>query len=783
MVIILLVTMSSLFIGLTAMMFNDIAQAKKDMSNSTEINAQLVGDYTVIPLLFGDKQGATEVISRLTSIPSIINARLYDRESHLFASFDRDNSTIVFPSKPTEQSLFSNGWLYVWKPIIYKDEFYGSIYIRASTKLLDKKRLNYLFSIVSLMILLALIAFYFANRLQRFISDPILELASVVKNITNEEDYSFRANKKGNDEVGVLYDAFNNMVDNISKRRSERDCALQELFEEKEWAQVTLQSIGDGVITTDIKGNIQFLNSVAEQLTGWKIEETEGKELNEIFKTYNEITNLETENPVAQCLREKSTIELTHNTVLITKSGEHIAIEDSAAPIRNQDDEIIGVVLVFHDVTAARKLSQQLSYQAQHDMLTDLINRREFENRLSRSIIQAQEKHFEHAMLYMDLDQFKIVNDTCGHVAGDELLRQITSLLQFNMRQRDTLARLGGDEFALLLEHCGPEEALKISEHLCQTIQEFRFIWEDHSFSVGVSIGLVPINKDSVNLSSVLSIADSACYSAKDAGRNRVHSYKEDSATVTKRHGEMQWVTRINRGLDLNQFILYHQEISPIGTRVCNDRHFEILIRMQDESGNIISPGAFLPAAERYNLMPTLDRWVVGAGLKSLSNRANIDDLGICSINLSGHSVGDNNFLEYVISCIDESKIPPEKICFEITETATIVNLTSATRFIKALKNKGCLFALDDFGAGMSSFLYLKNLPVDFLKIDGGFVRDIVHDPMDLALVKSINDIGHVMGMQTIAEFVESEEILEKLRSIGVDYAQGYYLAKPKLFV
>ena len=765
------------------MMLNDIAQAKKNMSSNIEINTQLVGDYTVIPLLFGDKKGATEIISRLTSIPSISNARLYDSDNNLFASFDKDNAKMELPLKPVEQLQFKDGWLTIWKPIIYKDELYGSIYVIASTKSLDEKRHNYLLSIIGLMIIIALIAFYFANRLQRLISDPILELANVVKDITYEQDYSFRIKKKGNDEIGVLYDAFNNMVDNISKRRKERDHALKALFEEKEWAQVTLQSIGDGVITTDINGNIQFLNSAAEQLTGWKVKETAGKSLDEIFNTYNEVTNSPTENSVTQCLREKRTIELSNHTVLIQKNGEQIAIKDSAAPIRNQDNEIIGVVLVFHDVTAARKLSQQLYYQARHDMLTDLINRREFEERLSRAIDQAKEKHFEHALLYMDLDQFKIVNDTCGHVAGDELLRQITSLLQLNMRQRDTLARLGGDEFALLLEHCGPEEALKISEHLCQTIQEFRFVWEDHSFAVGVSIGLVPINKDSENLSTVLRIADSACYSAKDAGRSRVHSYKEDSATVVKRHGEMQWVTRINRGLELNQFILYHQEIFPIGKPVRNGKHFEILIRMQDESGDIISPGAFLSAAERYNLMPSLDRWVIATSLNALSSSDNIANLGLCSINLSGHSVGDKQFLDYVISCIDESKVPAEKICFEITETATIVNLTSATRFIRALKKKGCLFALDDFGAGMSSFLYLKNLPVDFIKIDGEFVKDIIHDPMDFALIKSINDIGHVMGMQTIAEFVETEEVLEKLRSIGVDYAQGYYLDKPKRLI
>ena len=572
------------------------------------------------------------------------------------------------------------------------------------------------------------------------------------------------------------------MMDTIWQRRLERDRALNELYEEKEWAQVTLKSIGDGVITTDTAGQVQYLNTVAEQLTGWSLEEAQGLVLHEVFHIINGITREPIETPVDRCLREQRIIELSSHTSLIRKDGSEVAVEDSAAPIRNQQGKVIGVVLVFHDVTEERKLSQQLSYLARHDTLTNLINRREFEHRLKRLIEQAHEQSAHHAFLYMDLDQFKVVNDTCGHSAGDELLRQVSTLLQSHMRQRDTLARLGGDEFGVLLEHCLPDEARKISEKLCEAIRDYHFVWEDNSFSVGVSIGLVPINRESGGMTELMSLADSACFSAKESGRNRVHSYEEDGEAVVKRHGEMRWVSRITHGLEHDRFVLFGQSIANtvIESTALNERHCELLLRMRDESGGLVMPGAFLPAAERYNLMPKLDRWVVESALDWLGSCNSLEaDLGMCSINLSGHSVGDKKFLQFVTSALDNCGVSPEKICFEITETATVVNLTSATHFIRTLKNKGCRFALDDFGSGMSSFLYLKNLPVDFLKIDGAFVKDIVHDPMDYALVKSINDIGHVMGMRTIAEFVENKDVLHKLEEMGVDYVQGYYVGKP----
>ncbi len=784
--IILIATSTVMAIGFSVIIYNDINEFKLDVSNNSIINARLVGDESVSPLAFSDSEGAREILQRFNSIPSIINAIIYDHDDNIFATYDRESAEALPHTALIKTSLveYKDKWLHVHQPITYRDELYGYIYLRVSTLALDKKINTYLLTIFYIMLGLIAISYYLAIRLQNIISGPIIKLTEATHKIAQDEDYTFRAEKQSNDEIGVLYDNFNNMIDKISQRKQERDKALKELFEEKERAQVTLESIGDAVITTDINGNIDYLNEVAEKLTGWRHEEAKGHQVDHVFSIINEITREKSVNPAERCINEGRIVELASHTVLICKDGSEIAIEDSAAPIRNQSGELIGVVMVFHDVTESRKLSQQLTYQARHDALTGLINRREFEERLEQSIEQARINQYEHALLYMDLDQFKVVNDTCGHAAGDELLRQITSLLQSQMRKHDTLARLGGDEFAVLLEYCGSEEARNVAENLCEVVESYRFTWEGNSFVVGVSVGLVPINSNCGSIGVVLSIADSACYAAKEAGRNRVHSYVEDDTTVAQRHGEMRWVSRITQGLEDNNFLLYRQDITPIGNNVDEGDHYEVLIRMKDEEGTLVMPNSFLPAAERYNLMPKLDRWVINTIFEWLSDSKDaLAELEMCSINLSGHSVGDDKFLQYTINLLEKYNIQPNKVCFEITETATIVNLTSATRFIRALKKKGCRFALDDFGSGMSSFLYLKNLPVDFLKIDGGFVKDITHDPMDLALVRSINDIGHVVGMKTIAEFVENEEVLKKLKVLGVDYAQGYLFGKPQVLI
>ena len=430
---------------------------------------------------------------------------------------------------------------------------------------------------------------------------------------------------------------------------------------------------------------------------------------------------------------------------------------------------------------ASRALAAQLSHQASHDALTGLLNRYELERRLHRLLGDARANRRQHALCYMDLDQFKVINDTCGHAAGDELLRQLGELLRHQVFQRDEVARLGGDEFGVLLENCTLTRAKKVAGTLLRRIEDFRFLWNGKSFSLGVSIGLVPITESSDSVGGILRAADSACYVAKDEGRNRIHTYRIDDAELVRRSGEMRWVNRIRLALEENRFQLDFQPIASIREPNASGAHFELLLRMEDESGRRITPDAFLPAAERFHLATKLDHWVVGAAFDWLtSHPRHLERMRLCSVNLSGQSLGDRDFLRFVLQELETRQLPPSKICFEITETAAIANLSHATHFIRALRTLGCRFALDDFGAGFSSFAYLKNLPVDFLKIDGMFVVDVAEDRFDRAVIRSIVEIGQVLGKQTIAEFVESDTILRKLEQIGVDFAQGYAVGRPR---
>ncbi|MHB9100819.1 MAG: EAL domain-containing protein [Sulfuricella sp.] len=585
-------------------------------------------------------------------------------------------------------------------------------------------------------------------------------------------------NYEGRDEVARLARDFSQMALALKQNSRERDQAEAALYAEKERAQVTLQSIGDAVITTDIEGRVEFLNPVAEALTGWSNGEAIGRPLTQVFNIISEITRLPVENPVEKALRQNGIVGLANHTVLIRRDGQEVHIDDSAAPIRDRDGRILGVVLVFHDVGEKRKLAHQLSYQAKHDALTGLINRGEFERLLEDLLDSAANQHKQHALLYLDLDQFKVVNDTCGHSAGDELLRQLTAHIQAKVRESDTFARLGGDEFGILLENCPLDQAVRLANVLLDEVGAFHFAWLDKTFAVGVSIGVVAITATSGLSANVLAAADTACYAAKDKGRNRVQVYSPDDSEMAERHGEMHWVARIAKAFEEERFHLYYQPIVPVQSNAPEqEQHFEILLRMRDEDNRLIPPGAFIPAAERYNMMVEIDRWVIRNALNWLI--ANAERPVICAINLSGQSVNDDRFLAFLIDQIRGTGVPPHKVCFEITETAAISNLAKASNFIKTVKSLGCSFSLDDFGSGMSSFSYLKNLPVDYLKIDGSFVRDMINDPIDCAMVESINHIGHVLGIKTIAEFVENQDILEKLRAIGVDYAQGYGIVKP----
>ena len=561
---------------------------------------------------------------------------------------------------------------------------------------------------------------------------------------------------------------------------TERKRAETRIFEEKERAEVTLQSIGDGVITTDAEGNVDYINPVAQDLTGWDRRSALGRPVTDIMMIVSEHTRATVENPVVRCLKEGRVITLAENSVLITRNGDEIPVQDSAAPIRDRIGNIIGSVMVFHDVSKETRLFRQLSYQASHDMLTGLINRREFESCLIGALEKTRDDAEEiHALLYIDLDQFKVVNDTFGHTAGDALLRQLSDRIQTKIRTTDLFARLGGDEFGILLERCSEARAIEVAEDIRNMIEGYKFEWQDSFTAVRCSIGIVMITSENADVAAVMSSADVACYSAKDMGRNQVHLYRDSDASL--RHEEMKWVSRITSAVEENRFELFFQPIIAIGKKSSQSRgHYELLLRMRDEDGKLIGPDQFIPAAERYNLMSTLDRWVVREALTELADRNEEGEARYTlAINLSGTSLSEDRFLEFVINELKAQNLPRGAICFEITETAAISNLSRVVHFMNALKKLGCKFSLDDFGSGLSSFTYLKNLPVDYLKIDGQFIHNVAHDKVDESMVKAISEVGHAMGIEMIAERVETKTVLEKRASLGIEFAQGYYIARP----
>ena len=575
-------------------------------------------------------------------------------------------------------------------------------------------------------------------------------------------------------------------IEGIVRNTTDMRAAREALQSEKEWWRVTLESIADGVITTDLDGVVRYINPVAESKTGWKNEDAVGKPLAKIVWLVDDESRERVDLPVIQWLKHGKRASLEKPAILIHRRDDNeCVIELSGSPIRDSRGDVIGSIMVFHDVTKTRALATQLAYQATHDSLTGLINRIEFDSRVEQAIHSANQSEKVHALLYLDLDQFKIVNDTCGHHAGDELLRQVTRLLRGGLREADTLARLGGDELGVLLNGCPLDAGAKIAEKLRGLVEEFRFGWEGEVFRIGASIGVVPINNAVTGLTELLSAADSACYVAKEGGRNRVHVLKPGDQQVMEQHGQMQWMRRIQHAIDHDHFALYSQPI--VSMKDGAVLFSEVLLRMVDGAGTeaerLISPAAFMPAAERYHLMPMVDRWVISHALKALAEPGcRLGVRGFITINLSGQSVSDLSLCDHVLMEIRNSGVSPEQICFEITESAVISNMEVARQFVQLLKDKGCKFALDDFGTGLSTFDYLKNLPVDYVKLDGVLVRELGTSRVSQAMVHAINYVTHVMGMKSIAEYVENDIILDTLKKLDVDYAQGYVIDRPVLF-
>ena len=558
--------------------------------------------------------------------------------------------------------------------------------------------------------------------------------------------------------------------------------AIRSLFEQEERAQITLDSIGDGVVTTDARASVAYLNPVAETLAGWTTTEARGWPLSTVLRIVNEHTR-HTLDLVGHCLQEGKIVSLANHAVLLGRNGQEYHINPTAAPLRGRDGQVLGAVLVFHDVTENRRLIQRLEHDATHDALTGLINRAEFERRLERALASAQQHGAQHALCYLDLDQFKLVNDTAGHTAGDQLLRQIDVLLAEMFRERDTLARIGGDEFGLLLDNCPLARAQIIAQTVVNALRDLRFHWEGRTYQIGVSIGVVAITAEAQDTTQLLTQADVACYTAKELGRNQVHVYQPADSESALRHSEILGAAGLRDALEQDRFRLHYQPIVPLNAPDPRPTRYEALLRVvykgsPEENTELVLPAAFIPAAERYGLMSAIDRWVIQAAFRDYAGGIGQTGARI-AINLSGNSLSDETLLAFIEAQFVHHAFPPEQVCFEITETAAIHNLRRATELMTALKRRGCEFALDDFGSGLSSFHYLKTLPVDYLKIDGSFVKDMIENAHDCALVAAINQMSHTLGIQTIAEYTHSPAIVECLRGLGVDYAQGYFFGQP----
>ncbi|MDH5544186.1 MAG: EAL domain-containing protein [Gammaproteobacteria bacterium] len=552
----------------------------------------------------------------------------------------------------------------------------------------------------------------------------------------------------------------------------------KKLIQQKLQAEITLHAIGDAVITTTPSSQINYINPIAEKLIGISAQEALHKPFSSVARILDDKRNAVDLNTQLNAFNNEK-LKLNDASLLLGEDKE-IAVEGSGSLIYDDNGNIIGKVLIFRDVSENRSLSDMLSWQATHDPLTGLVNRREFERLLSSQLDDAKSCRRQHAMLYVDLDQFKVVNDTCGHIAGDMLLQQLTSILQGKIRSSDVIARLGGDEFGVLLESCNMDKAKTIATEILEAIQEYRFSWKNHVFKVGASIGAVPVDKNSESVVKIMSNADSACYVAKDKGRNRIWVHRIDDREIIQRHGEMALTTLITQALEEGKFCIFKQKILSMPGNDAPDM-YELLIRMERQNGGHLLPMAFIPAAERYTIMPSIDRWMITASFSVLRDHQELlTPHDMVSINLSGQSLSQNKFLEFVVNELDRFQIEPERICFEITETAAIANWPLVTRFISVLRGMGCKFALDDFGSGMSSFTYLRNFNVDFLKIDGSFVRNIANDNINREVVKAINSLGKTMNIKTIAEYVESDEIRSILEEIGIDYMQGYSIHMPE---
>lgn len=567
----------------------------------------------------------------------------------------------------------------------------------------------------------------------------------------------------------------------VARDVSHRKSLEVSLSRSKRQAQYTLESIAEGVITTDNDGRIDYMNQAAETLIGSNRDDVAGHRTGELFTLVDDADHRPLGDPVERCLAMRRRVNMGRRAVMVTQDGEHEhSVEVTASPVRGPGNSISGSVVVIHDVSELRGLTRKMSYQATHDPLTGLINRREFERRLEEALDSAHAEESAHILFYMDLDRFKAVNDSCGHQAGDNMLREVAGLIKEQVRDSDYVGRLGGDEFGALLIGCPIDKSRQIANDICNAVDEYRFVWQDKIFNIGISIGLLEIGHTSGTPQDVMSAADSACYIAKQEGRGRVHVYSARDEALARERGDIHWLRKLQAALHEDRFHLAVQPILAMSGGTDTGPAVEVLIRMPDDRGRTVDSAEFLQAAERYQLMPQIDRWVIDTALAAIAGgEIKLPGHRSCAINLSAQTLADDAFLGFVVDSLDRTGVSPASICFEVTERAILTNIQQAQRFIEVLHGIGCEFSLDDFGSGLGSFSHLKSLPIDYLKIDGTYTRNLTTDEVNQEMVAAMIKLARKMEFRVVAEQVEHQEDFDWLRDSGIDFIQGRFVDAP----
>ncbi|VAX06523.1 diguanylate cyclase/phosphodiesterase (GGDEF & EAL domains) with PAS/PAC sensor(s) [hydrothermal vent metagenome] len=790
---VLLITIIPVLITACLLSFSFVKERLKDTERVLNEKGWTVSKYLApaleYSLLSGNKNHIDSLIKNSLSISNVSSITVLDANQHIITHQSIDNTEYN-----TAHENHSNGTLFSTQ--IYRSEInindYDTNRIEADKEIIgvlvvemSRKGINLaqkeiirngILITLSSILFTIILALYFSNTVVSPIRLLTRGIHQIRKGILGERIYTGAGG-----EIAILEIGINNMSASLQLAQiKEKQRADDTLFIEKSKAQITLEAIGDGVITTDTNGFITYLNPAAENLLGVGMTNTEGMHLHDIFRLKSISGNTSICYPVSTCLEEGKSMRHDDPMILIGASNTEYIIRDNATPLLSRDGKITGMVLVFNDFTHIQRISDQLTFQATHDELTGLKNRREFERTLKELIETSDFETQEHALCFLDLDRFKIVNDTCGHVAGDALLKEVSRLIHSQVRHDDLVARLGGDEFGIILVNCTIKQAVLIAENIKETIKQHQCKWDLHVFNVGVSIGLIPVSSTDCSSAELMINADTACYIAKDNGKNQVHVYQTTDHNFLHRHNEIRWLQKINKALDSDGFELYAQTIIPINNN-SSLKKYEILIRLSD-SEEIILPSDFLPAAEHYSLMPEIDRWVITTFVKMLekNNFSNFkNNKHMFSVNLSGQSICSDDFHDFVISLLKTSAVNPGLIIFEITETVAIHNYDAAIKLITRLQKLGCAFALDDFGSGISSFRYLKELPINYLKIDGHFIRNIEVSKINQSIVEAITQIAQALKLETIAEYVETEESRRLLEKFGIDYVQGSVVNMP----